>query len=61
MEKLLRDVEYVAVKATLADGTYRYPKAELDAIWKDVLLGQFHDVLPGTSIREFTTGLLYSV
>jgi alpha-mannosidase len=27
-----------------------YPAAALDAAWKDVLLLQFHDVLPGTSI-----------
>lgn len=26
--------------------------AQLDAIWKDVLLNQFHDVLPGTSIKS---------
>lgn len=25
-------------------------RAELESIWKDVLLYQFHDVLPGSSI-----------
>ncbi len=29
-----------------------YPGADLDAAWKDVLLNQFHDILPGSCIRE---------
>jgi alpha-mannosidase len=29
-----------------------YPRAELDRLWKLLLLNQFHDVLPGSSIRE---------
>ncbi|KAI9027983.1 galactose mutarotase-like domain-containing protein [Hyaloraphidium curvatum] len=31
---------------------FRYPKDELDRLWKLVLLNQFHDVLPGSSITE---------
>lgn len=31
---------------------FRYPKAELDRLWKGALLNQFHDVLPGSSITE---------
>ena len=27
-----------------------YPSAELDALWKKLLLNQFHDILPGSSI-----------
>jgi alpha-mannosidase len=27
-----------------------YPRAELDRVWKRVLLNQFHDILPGSSI-----------
>ena len=27
-----------------------YPQEELDALWKQVLLHEFHDILPGTSI-----------
>ena len=30
----------------------RYPAKELDEIWKKVLLNQFHDILPGSSINE---------
>lgn len=29
-----------------------YPAAELDELWKTVLTNQFHDILPGSSIRE---------
>ncbi|KAJ9125451.1 hypothetical protein QFC22_000412 [Naganishia vaughanmartiniae] len=52
MEKALRDLEYYGTLASLHDSSYKYPKAELDAAWKDTMLGQFHDVLPGTSIRK---------
>lgn len=30
----------------------RYPSEEINAIWKLILLNQFHDVLPGSSIEE---------
>jgi alpha-mannosidase len=30
---------------------YENPKAELDRLWKLVLLNQFHDVLPGSAIE----------
>ena len=29
-----------------------YPAAKLAAVWRDVLLDQFHDVLPGSSVRS---------
>ena len=29
-----------------------YPKAELDEMWQEVLLYQFHDILPGSSIAR---------
>ena len=31
---------------------YTYPKDELEKAWKQVLLNQFHDILPGTSIPQ---------
>jgi len=46
METLLHDLELIAVLAGESD----YPKAEIDEIWKEVLLYQFHDVIPGSSI-----------
>ncbi|MBO4392359.1 MAG: alpha-mannosidase [Clostridia bacterium] len=30
----------------------KYPKEELDAMWKEILLYQFHDILPGSSIAR---------
>ncbi len=29
-----------------------YPQAELDAVWKQLLTNQFHDILPGSSINK---------
>jgi alpha-mannosidase len=50
-EELLRDVELLATAAARA-GRAPYPRAELLALWETVLLNQFHDVLPGSSIGE---------
>jgi alpha-mannosidase len=52
LEYLLREVELSAVKANLADPDYVYPAEALDAIWREVLLYQFHDILPGSSISR---------
>jgi alpha-mannosidase len=30
----------------------RYPQAELEQLWKTFLTNQFHDIIPGSSIRE---------
>ncbi|PLW47412.1 hypothetical protein PCANC_05854 [Puccinia coronata f. sp. avenae] len=51
-EILLREIEYFATIASLSnkDTGYQYPKDELDHLWETVLLCQFHDVLPGSSI-----------
>lgn len=48
-EALLREAELWASTATLRTGL-PYPSAELDAAWQTVLLLQFHDILPGSSI-----------
>ena len=50
-EFLLRDIELLATIASVSDPTYIYPKKELDDMWTSVLLCQFHDCLPGTSIK----------
>ena len=49
-EELLRAVEMLAVLAPLARPAERALLAELDSLWKVVLLHQFHDILPGSSI-----------
>ncbi|MEZ3446274.1 MAG: alpha-mannosidase [Lachnospiraceae bacterium] len=45
----LMDLELLSV---LAAPGVAYPQEELDAMWKVVLLNQFHDILPGSSIHE---------
>eukprot|EP01112_Ceratiomyxa_fruticulosa_P015164 TRINITY_DN4432_c0_g1_i2.p1 TRINITY_DN4432_c0_g1~~TRINITY_DN4432_c0_g1_i2.p1 ORF type:complete len:1042 (+),score=228.32 TRINITY_DN4432_c0_g1_i2:83-3208(+) len=49
-EILLHDSEFVATLAHLVNKKYNYPQDKLDVAWKYVLLNQFHDVLPGSSI-----------
>ncbi len=48
-EHLLREAELWATTATVRTGA-AYPYATLDRLWKTVLLHQFHDILPGSSI-----------
>ncbi len=48
-EHLLREAELWAATAAVRSG-YPYPYDDLDRLWKTVLLHQFHDILPGTSI-----------
>ncbi|MFF0096670.1 alpha-mannosidase [Streptomyces canus] len=48
-EHLLREAELWAATATVRHGQ-PYPYDALDRLWKTVLLHQFHDILPGTSI-----------
>ena len=54
-EFLLHDAEFVASLATMLDTDYRYPEAELHRAWELVLLNQFHDIIPGSSIGEVYT------
>ncbi|MFJ4638220.1 alpha-mannosidase [Streptomyces hygroscopicus] len=49
-EHLLREAELWATAAALHAPGYAYPYDALDRIWKTVLLHQFHDILPGSSI-----------
>lgn len=49
-EFLLRDAELLAT----FDPEYpaNYPAADLERAWKIVLLNQFHDIIPGSSVKE---------
>ncbi len=47
-EQALHDLELLAVLASQQG--VAYPKETLERLWKTVLLNQFHDILPGTSI-----------
>jgi len=49
-ELLLRETEMLAT-VNLATGG-KYPGKELNASWKTVLLNQFHDIIPGSSISK---------
>lgn len=48
-EALLREAELWSTYATLRTGM-TYPAEQLRKAWEEVLLLQFHDILPGTSI-----------
>ncbi|KAF1349277.1 hypothetical protein EJ07DRAFT_140463 [Lizonia empirigonia] len=55
-EIMLRNIEYLGTLATIKSGfgkssTYKYPKKDIDDMWESVLLCQFHDCLPGSSIE----------
>ncbi|WP_216589737.1 alpha-mannosidase [Streptomyces brasiliscabiei] len=49
-EHKLREAELWATTAALNAPEYTYPHEKLDRLWKTVLLHQFHDILPGSSI-----------
>lgn len=48
-EQLLREAELWSATAAVRTG-FDYPYQALDRLWKTVLLHQFHDILPGSSI-----------
>ena len=49
MENILRDLEFFGIVSG------DYPKDELERLWKETLLYQFHDILPGSSIQRVYT------
>lgn len=49
-EVLLHFAEWIATEAYLKGKPY--PKDKFDEIWQEVLLYQFHDILPGSSIHR---------
>ncbi len=50
LEFALRDAELWGVLAA-ACSDFTYPYAQMDETWKSMLLQQFHDILPGSSIQ----------
>ncbi|KAI9845832.1 MAG: Glycoside hydrolase, 38 vacuolar alpha mannosidase [Sclerophora amabilis] len=56
-EILLHDLEFLATLASIKDtikgekASYTYPKKDIDDMWENVLLCQFHDCLPGSAIE----------
>lgn len=49
-ELALRDAEFLCTLAKIKG--LEYPKLELLELWKKLLLNQFHDILPGSSIAR---------
>lgn len=49
-ERLLRELEFLSAMAMRAGAPY--PTDKLREFWEIVLINQFHDILPGTSIPE---------
>jgi alpha-mannosidase len=50
-ELLLHDIEFLAVLTGQLCG-HPFDKATVDPLWKRLLVNQFHDILPGSSIGE---------
>ncbi|MCU6708062.1 glycosyl hydrolase-related protein [Paenibacillus sp. J5C_2022] len=50
MEIALRETEFAASLILALGGEDSYPAQRLKEIWKEILLYQFHDILPGSSI-----------
>ena len=50
-ERLLHDIELLGVLAR-SESQADYPKEKVDQLWEKLLLNQFHDILPGSSIAE---------
>lgn len=50
-EALLHDAEALATVAHALAGR-RYPAAKINELWQTLLLNQFHDIIPGSSIGE---------
>ncbi len=49
-EFLYQDIEFIATLAEVFG--FKYPQKAIEAGWKILLLNQFHDIIPGTSIKE---------
>jgi len=50
-EATMRELEALACLAMVRGGA-AYPQDQIAALWDIVLLNQFHDILPGSSIKE---------
>lgn len=48
LEYLLKHIEFIYSCLPLAD----YPSKQMDKLWKTLLINQFHDIIPGSSITR---------
>lgn len=51
-ERAHQDAEFTGVFSDIALGTNNYPREIIDRGWECIALNQFHDIIPGSSIRE---------
>ncbi len=51
-EVLYHNAEWLSALADVLTGQSNYPAEMLNAGWEMILLNQFHDILPGSSIRQ---------
>lgn len=51
-ERLLHEIELLGAAAKCLRDSYVYPKERIETLWKEVLLYQFHDILPGSCIAR---------
>jgi len=51
-ERLYHAAEWLSAYADALTGDRAYPQASLNDGWEMILLNQFHDILPGSSIRQ---------
>jgi alpha-mannosidase len=51
-EVLYHDAEWLSAVADVLTGQHNYPAQTLQEGWEMLLLNQFHDILPGSSIRQ---------
>ncbi|WP_449621788.1 alpha-mannosidase [Robertmurraya sp. Marseille-Q9965] len=47
-----REIEWLSVWNAVLSSWEKYPKEQLDEGWKIILRNQFHDIIPGSSIKE---------
>jgi alpha-mannosidase len=52
LEALVKATETICSIISLFDESFKYPYDVIEKTWKKILLNQFHDILPGSSIIE---------
>ncbi|MFC5647887.1 alpha-mannosidase [Paenibacillus solisilvae] len=53
LELLYRETEWLSAMAVLQSGNWgHYPQEQLNSGWTIILRNQFHDIIPGSSIKE---------
>ena len=64
-ERVMKELEFLSAMAMVNGG--EYPQQKINEFWELILINQFHDILPGTSIPEVYKdsdaeyGMLFSV